>query len=82
MQIVYLRDARNVLKRLPLSFRGRFLEAFEMIAAGKSRTFDVKPLHARPEFRLRIGEFRAIFRVDEDKLTVTQIGPRGDIYKR
>jgi len=82
MQIVYLRDARNTLKRLPAHFRDRFLEALEAIAAGDGETFDVKPLHGRSESRLRIGGYRAIFRVDGDRLTVTQIGSRGDIYKR
>jgi mRNA interferase RelE/StbE len=82
MQIVYLRDARNTLKRLPAHVRDRFLDALEAIAAGDGEKFDVKPLHGRSESRLRIGNYRAIFRVNDDRLTVTQIGSRGDIYKR
>jgi mRNA interferase RelE/StbE len=82
MQIVYLRDARNTLKRLPAHVRNRFLDALEAIAAGEGETFDVKPLRDRSESRLRIGDYHAIFRVSGDRLTVTQIGSRGDIYKR
>jgi mRNA interferase RelE/StbE len=82
MQIVYLREARSALKRLPAHLRDRFLEALQAIAAGEGEALDVKPLHGRSESRLRIGAFRAIFRIDGDRLTVTQIGARGDVYKR
>lgn len=35
-------------------------------------------------FRLRIGDYRAIFRVDEQEkvIYVRVIAPRGDVYKR
>lgn len=44
----------------------------------------VKPLHGRPEWSLRVGESRVLLRVEreERRLVVTRIGPRGDVYKR
>lgn len=43
-----------------------------------------KPLRGRPDWSLRIGGFRVLFRVDEANRTivVTSIGPRGDVYKK
>ncbi len=82
MQIVYLRDARNVLKRMPANFRDRFLDAFEAIAAGRGMELDAKRLTGRSEWRLRIGGFRAIDQIENDVLLVMLIGPRGDVYKK
>ena len=31
--------------------------------------------------RLRVGDFRVIFEVTDTSLTVTKIGPRGDVYE-
>jgi mRNA interferase RelE/StbE len=43
----------------------------------------VAPLRGRPGFRLRMGGWRAIYRVDDDRLIVLvlDIGARGDVYK-
>ena len=80
MQIVYLRDARNFLRRMPANFRDRFMDAFEAIAAGRGADLDAKRL--LPEWRLRIGGFRAIYQIENDVLLVMLIGPRGDVYKK
>jgi mRNA interferase RelE/StbE len=36
------------------------------------------------EFRMRCGKYRVIFRKDDEArlIVVTQIGPRGDVYKK
>jgi mRNA interferase RelE/StbE len=31
--------------------------------------------------RLRVGDFRVIFEESETTLTVTKVGPRGDVYE-
>jgi mRNA interferase RelE/StbE len=37
----------------------------------------------REGYRLRIGDWRALYRIENDRLVilVVDIGPRGDIYK-
>jgi mRNA-degrading endonuclease RelE of RelBE toxin-antitoxin system/DNA-binding XRE family transcriptional regulator len=42
---------------------------------------NVKPLRGRPGYRLRVGDWRVIFEIDvqERRLIVLDIGPRGDI---
>ena len=45
---------------------------------------DIFPMRGKAnQFRLRIGEYRAVYSVQDDVLTVMvlKVGPRGDIYK-
>jgi mRNA interferase RelE/StbE len=41
---------------------------------------NVKKLKGRPDFRLRVGDYRVVFSETEDTITVHDIGPRGGIY--
>jgi mRNA interferase RelE/StbE len=43
---------------------------------------DVRPLVGRSGFRLRVGDWRAIYRVEGDAIEVVVIAPRGDVYDR
>ena len=44
---------------------------------------DIKPLNGRPEWRMRIGQWRVLLRVDKGNFTIVALtlGSRGDIYK-
>ena len=63
--------------------RERFTERLSVLSGGPGAGGS-KPLHGRPEWSLRVGGFRVLFRVDERNRTivVTAIGARGDIYKK
>ncbi len=83
-QIVYRKPAQKALVKMPRSLAERFLAAFERIAGGMDTTaLDIKLLKGREGYRLRIGEWRAIYRVEAGRLMieVVDIGPRGDVYK-
>lgn len=83
-QIVYRKSAQKALVKMPKATAKRFLAAFERIADTLDTTgLDIKPLQGREGFRLRIGEWRAIYRVVAGQLVieVVDIGSRGDIYK-
>lgn len=83
-QVIYRKSALKALVRLPSGVRDEFRRAFELLAENPSRRdFDVKPLGGREGYRLRVGQWRAIFRVEHEKLVilVLDIGPRGDVYK-
>lgn len=41
---------------------------------------NVKALAGRPEYRLRVGDWRVIFEIKADTMTVLDIGPRGSVY--
>ena len=69
---------------MPRDLAERFVESLERLAADPAAAgLDVKPLRGRPGWRLRIGGWRAIYRVEDQRLVilVLDVGPRGDIYK-
>lgn len=85
-QIVYKKSAAKVLTKLPTKTAQQFLNAFEKLAARDSHsvaTLDIKKLENRAGFRLRIGDYRAIYQVWDEQLIieVIKIGSRGDVYK-
>ena len=41
---------------------------------------NVKKLKGRPESRLRVQDWRVIFRIEDEVLWIDDIGPRGSIY--
>jgi len=67
---------------MPPDDQERIVSALDALVTD-SITLDIKPLKGRPEWRLRVGNYRVLFRVDRDKqlYIVTRIGSRGDIYK-
>ena len=69
---------------MPRKLAERFQAAFRELAEDPRRQdLDVAKLAGREGFRLRIGDWRAVFTVDQGRLLVLvlDIGPRGDIYK-
>jgi len=52
----------------------------ELADAPLSQSANVKKLHGRPEYRLRVQDWRVLFRVEDSVLWVDDIGPRGSIY--
>lgn len=75
--------------RMPVDLAARFLAAFEALSADPKRgdkrrdSLDIKALTGRDGYRLRIGGWRALYRVEDDRLVVLvlDIGTRGDVYK-
>lgn len=67
----------------------KFFKAFTELAESKDNihSYDVKKFYSKNYndiFRLRIGDYRAIFRVINNELIIYifNIGARGDIYKK
>lgn len=81
-QVIILRPARHYLERLPHEERKRILDAFLELQKNPE-TAPIKPLRGKLEWRLRIGDIRALLMVNrkDKRIVVTRIGPRGDIYK-
>jgi mRNA interferase RelE/StbE len=81
MKVVIRKSALKALERKDAKMRKRFFEAFEQIAAGKADKLEIQKLVGRTGFRLRIGQYRALFTQDLVLLNVLDVGPRGGIYK-
>ncbi len=75
-------DKRAVkfLQKQPKNQQNRIFEAISKLPVSG----DIKPLQQRHGYyRLRVGDYRIIYTVDNDILVVfvIEIGNRGDIYK-
>ncbi len=72
--------AAKALRKLPRNERERILAAIQRLPAG-----DVRSLKGRRgEWRLRIGDWRAIIRLDQEArvIVVTAVKSRGGAYDR
>lgn len=80
--VQYSRKAIKGLRKLPRDVADQFRTAFQEIADHGGQ-WDVKKLAGRQGYRLRIGRYRGIYKVEDEQITVLvlDIGPRGGIYQ-
>ncbi len=85
MELTYSRQALRALQRTQPARRDNFMDRLEAIAAAPH---DQHPNVIRlqgydNEYRLRVGDFRAEFRLDHaaDVMFVHHFGPRGSAYR-
>lgn len=82
--IITLKKAEKTLAAISEPERSRLEKAIDQLSRGPYDCgLDVRPLHGRPDWRLRLGRWRVLFRVDEGRITITviSVSPRGDAYK-
>lgn len=85
-KILYHKKAKKFIQKNK-DYGLKFFKAFKEISENKdmSYKYDIKKYHSKENnfFRLRIGKYRAIFQVSDEKITiyVFDIDSRGNIYK-
>lgn len=78
MQIEYKKKASKYINSADKATKQRLREAIEKIPFG-----DIKKLTGlENEYRLRVGDLRVLFTVENDVIIVNDIRSRGQIYKR
>lgn len=80
----FKKSAIKALNRLPKKQAGKLIAELKAIAAEPEKyRRDWKPLKGSSYWRLRLGQYRAICKLQDDQLIllVLKIGPRGDVYK-
>lgn len=82
--LVFRKQATKALRKAPVSLAQRILEQLAQIAAdpyGFHST--VTKLQGRPGYRVRVGDWRVIYEIHDDKLVilVLRIAPRGEVYR-
>lgn len=79
VEISYSREALKALRR---SHKRELIKAkIEQLAADpESLSADLKSLKNGPEKRLRVQNWRIIFRIEDDVLHIDSIAPRGNAY--
>jgi mRNA interferase RelE/StbE len=75
--------AQRDLRRLDPPVMRRVLDAIDRLCA-EDAAGDVRRLAGRPEFRLRVGDWRVLFVRDDERraVRVLRVLPRGRAYDR
>ena len=75
------RRAQKQIARLPATTQDRIEDALQSLA-NDPRPRSSRKLRGREGVRLRVGDYRVIYEVDDGRRTITilQIGLRRDVY--
>ncbi len=82
-KIVIERTARKAFDRFPKSDQDRILAVLEGLAADPYAARNVKSLQGRDGYRVRVGTYRLMYRLDKGQLIVVvlQVSQRGGAYR-
>jgi mRNA interferase RelE/StbE len=83
LAIEYTREADKALARMPRNFRELLVSKIEGLARDPFGAVNVRKLVGQPGYRLRVGDWRVIYDVEQERLVVRvlRIGPRGGVYE-
>ena len=81
-RVLVKRSAAKELEALPLKDRRRVARRIQGLAA-EPRPPGCEKLSGQEKFRLRQGDYRILYAVDDTQLTVTvvKLGHRRDVYR-
>ena len=81
-ELVYTDTALKQLKKLDKKNQDRVIKALERIRHNPFKY--IKKLTDRPEYRLRVGDYRILMLIDKGELLilVVDVGHRRNIYKK
>ena len=78
MQIEITKSAKKSMKKMDAATRNRIIAGIQKIPSG-----DIRKLQGyENDYRLRIGDYRILYTITGDLITVNDVLPRGEAYKR
>ena len=83
-KIIFKKEAAKSLNKLPRNLAKMIREKLEAVAANPYADHpNAKKLQGRDGYRLRVGDWRVIYEIQNDKLVilVLKIAPRGEVYR-
>ena len=83
-RISFTKQAYRAFRRMPQNTSKLIREKLERIAADPyAQHNNVTKLQNRPGYRLRVGDLRVIYELQDDQLVILilKIGSRGEIYR-
>ena len=80
MKVVIVKKATKYFEKLSKSTKRRINEALIGLS-NEPPEGDIKKLQGRNDYRLRVGDFRILYRIEPDVVIITNIAPRGQAYK-
>lgn len=83
-QVILPLEAQKDLRKLPKSEARHVAVKIKLILEKNPwpQGKNPKKLHGSKDYRLRIGNYRALYEIQDDQVTVFAIGNRKDIYRR
>lgn len=81
-QVVIEKQVKKQLSKIPLFDYARVVKALKELAVNP-RPQGYKKLKGRPGYRIRVGDYRIIYNIQENILTVfvLVVGNRRDVYE-
>jgi mRNA interferase RelE/StbE len=83
-RLVFTKKAEKFLRRLPRNEAKRIRKKLVLLANDPyAANNNVTAMQNRPGYRLRIGDWRVIYTIQDEELIilVLKVGSRGDIYR-
>ena len=83
-KIVIKKEAAKSLSRIPRNMANLIREKLDAIAANPYAEHpNAKKLQGRDGYRLRVGDWRVIYEIQNDELVilVLKVAPRGEVYR-
>ncbi len=83
-RIVFAKRADQVLRKISRNRARLIREKLDQLAQDPyARNPNVTKLQGRPGYRLRVGDWRVIYELENDQLMilVLKIAPRGEVYR-
>jgi mRNA interferase RelE/StbE len=81
-EVVIDRSALKSLQKIPFHDQNKIVAVIDQLAS-KPRPFGAKKLVGREGWRARVGSYRLLYDIDDDKkrVFVLDVGHRKDIYR-
>jgi mRNA interferase RelE/StbE len=82
-QVIVTPIADKMVARLPKPVRARIAERLAALSENPRPHGSIK-LTGRDEYRIRVGDYRIIYTIHDDKLIILiiDVGNRKDVYRR
>lgn len=79
-EVLFSREALKDRRRIPEERVNEIVSRLEMLATGRGRNLDIKPLKGlKPWLRLRVGDYRVVYRESDDKILVARVVSRQEL---
>ena len=80
-RIILSRSAVKEFETLPGNVIERVRQKIRSLASNPRQT-GVKKLHGRPDYRVRVGDYRILYTIDDGEkiVDISAIGHRSDVY--
>lgn len=82
-KIIFSKNADKALRRMPNNIAVIISQKIKEIASSPYKMRNVKKLTNHPGYRLRVGDWRVIYTVNDNELLIMVINvkTRGEVYK-